>query len=71
MGISADIIQVKEKIENINDLINMDMENFKIIAYIGSSYNFNKNVLENYEENNGFFKIKDGWNYINKATQDI
>ncbi len=80
MGISADIIILNEKprmgehyahvaldqIEHLN--LDLDSETKvlygKEIIYVGSGHSFNKNVLENYDKNQGFFSLKDGISYI-------
>ena len=68
MGISADIIQCKEEIDMLCDLVK---HNTKTIASIGGSYYFKDNVLEDYNKNLGYFTFKEGWDYIIKEEQEV
>ena len=73
MGISADIIIVKDKAENnkyigeyssIVNICGKEYIYYKEIIYIGSSKDFHNGILENYKDNEGILKLKDGWEYI-------
>jgi hypothetical protein len=68
MGISADLIECNKNINNPKEVYNY-IDN-KEICHIGSGSSFKKELLKDYDNNQGCFTFKNGWEHLTEEAKD-